>query len=294
MPLVLGTQLGTIKSSRRSARGWIVTLFLLFACAAPLLEAQTSTAVDIKLPGRGTAKSDVLTVYSEMSRSSGVVKSLKKGDALVVAFEIQSSTDHWCKIREAGSSEWLGFAACQQIDRVKPPDFSSYSTSVLLLGEGRRSTSASNSANNQASSVSRTDAVPAPDFTLEDLSGNLFSLSRMRGRAVLLDFWASWCGPCRAEMPVLERLHRQFVERGLLVVGVNVDEPRETAARFIEQQGYTFTVLLDRSFEASMLYDARSLPTLVLVDAEGSVRAYGRGTRSEAELRAGLRRVGLR
>ena len=277
MPLAPGTQLGPIKSSRRSARG-IVTLFLLFACAAPLLEAQTSTAVDIKLPGRGTVKSDVLTVYSDMSRSSGVVKSLKKGDALVVAFEIQSSTDHWCKIREAGSSEWLGFAACQQIDRVKPPDFSS----------------AFNSANNQASSVSRTDAVPAPDFTLEDLSGNLFSLSRMRGRAVLLDFWASWCGPCRAEMPVLERLHRQFVERGLLVVGVNVDEPRETAARFIEQQGYTFTVLLDRSFEASMLYDARSLPTLVLVDAEGSVRAYGRGTRSEAELRAGLRRVGLR
>jgi peroxiredoxin len=277
MPLAPGTQLGPIKSSRRSARG-IVTLFLLFACAAPLLEAQTSTAVDIKLPGRGTVKSDVLTVYSDMSRSSGVVKSLKKGDALVVAFEIQSSTDHWCKIREAGSSEWLGFAACQQIDRVKPPDFSS----------------AFNSANNQALSVSRTDAVPAPDFTLEDLSGNLFSLSRMRGRAVLLDFWASWCGPCRAEMPALERLHRQFVERGLLVVGVNVDEPRETAARFIEQQGYTFTVLLDRSLEASMLYDARSLPTLVLVDAEGNVRAYGRGTRSEAELRADLRRVGLR
>jgi len=212
----------------------------------------------------------------------------------VVAFEIQAGADHWCKIREAGSSEWLGFVACQQLDRVKPPDFSSYSGPVLIVGEGRRSTSASNSADDQASSVSRTDAAPAPDFTLEDLSGNLFSLSTMRGRAVLLDFWASWCGPCRAEMPVLERLHRQFAERGLLVVGVNVNEPRETAARFIEQHGYTFTVLLDRRLEASMLYDARALPTLVLVDAEGNVRAYGQGTRSEAELRADLRRVGLR
>jgi thiol-disulfide isomerase/thioredoxin len=294
MPLGPGTQLGSMNSMHRSALGRIVALFLLFASAAPLLEAQTSTAVDIKLPGRGTVKSEVLTVYSEMSRSSGVVKSLKKGDALVVAFEIQAGADHWCKIREAGSSEWLGFAACQQIDRVKPPDFSDYSGPVLLLGEGRSSTSASNSANDQASSVSQTDATPAPDFTLEDLSGNTFSLSMMRGRAVLLDFWASWCGPCRAEMPVLERLHRQFAKRGLLVVGVNVDEPRETAARFIEQQGYTFTVLLDRRLEASMLYDARALPTLVLVDAEGNVTAYGHGTRTEAELRADLRRAGLR
>jgi hypothetical protein len=95
-------------------------------------------------------------------------------------------------------------------------------------------------------------------------------------------------------MPVLERLHRQFAARGLLVVGVNVEEPRETAARFIEQRGYTFTMLLDRRLEASMLYDARVLPTLVLVDAEGNVKAYCHGTRSEAELRADLRRVGLR
>jgi thiol-disulfide isomerase/thioredoxin len=282
------------KSLRRSALPWVVALFLLFASAAPPLEAQTGTAVDIKLPGRATVKSEVLMVYSEMSRSSGVVKSLKKGDALVVAFEIQAGADHWCKIREAVSSQWLGFVACQQIDRVKPPDFSGYSAPVLILGQGRSSTSASNAANDQTSSVSRTATATAPDFTLEDLSGKRFSLSRMRGRTVLLDFWASWCGPCRAEMPVLERLHRQFAERGLSVVGVNVNEPRETAARFIEQQGYTFTVLLDRRFEASMLYDARALPTLVLVDAEGNVKAYGHGTRSEAELRADLQRVGLR
>jgi len=282
------------KSLRRSALGRVVVLFLLFAAAAPLLEAQISTAVDIKLPGRATVKSEALTVYSEMSRSSSAVKSLKKGDALVVAFEIQAGADHWCKVREVGSSEWLGFVACQQLDRVKPPDFSGSSATVLILGEGRSSTSASNSANDQTSSVSRSATAPAPDFTLEDLSGNPFSLSMMRGRAVLLDFWASWCGPCRAEMPVLERLHRQFAARGLLVVGVNVEEPRETAARFIEQRGYTFTMLLDRRLEASMLYDARVLPTLVLVDAEGNVKAYCHGTRSEAELRADLRRVGLR
>jgi thiol-disulfide isomerase/thioredoxin len=259
-----------------------------------LLEAQTSDAVDIKLPGRATVKGEALSVYSEMSRSSRVVKSLKRGDALVVAFEIQAGTDDWCKIREARSIQWLGFVACQQIDRVKPPDFSNYSGPVLLLGESHSSTSAPSSANDQTSSVSRTDAAAAPDFTLEDLSGKTFSLSMMRGRTVLLDFWASWCGPCRSEMPVLERLHRQFAERGLMVVGVNVEEPRETAARFIEQQGYTFTVLLDRRLEASMLYNARALPTLVLVDAEGNIRAYGHGTRSEAELRADLHRVGLR
>ena len=282
-----------MQSLRPSTLERTIFLFLLFAGAAPLLEAQTSDAVDIKLPARATVKSETLPVYSEMSRSSRVMKSLKKGDALVVAFEIQAGTDDWCKIREARSIQWLGFVACQQIDRVKPPDFSNYSGPVLLLGEGRSTTSSPNSANDQAPSVSRT-AAAAPDFTLEDLSGNTFSLSGMRGRTVLLDFWASWCGPCRSEMPVLERLHRQFAGQGLLVVGVNVDEPRETAARFIEQQGYTFTVLLDRRQEASMLYNARALPTLVLVDAEGNVKAYGRGTRSEAELRADLRRVGLR
>ena len=295
MPPDLGAQPGPVRSLRASALGRTLALFLLFAGAVPLLEAQTSDAVDIKLPGRATVKSETLPVYSEMSRSSRVLKSLKKGDALVVAFEIQAGTDDWCKIREARSIQWLGFVVCRQIDRVKPPDFSNYSGPVLLLGEGSRSpTSASNSTNHQPSTASRTNAAAAPDFTLEDLSGNAFSLSGMRGRTVLLDFWASWCGPCRSEMPVLERLQRQFAGQGLLVVGVNVDEPRETAARFIEQQGYTFTVLLDRRQETAMLYNARALPTLVLVDAEGNVKAYGRGTRSEAELRADLRRVGLR
>ncbi len=289
------TGLGTVMrlwKSRRAAFERIVILFLLFASAASMLEAQSSSAVDIKLPGRATVKSEALTVYSEMSRSSSAVKSLRKGDALVVAFEIQMGADHWCKVREAGSSEWLGFVACQQLDRVTPPDFSGYAGPVLIVG--RSSTSASNSASDQTSSVSRPATAVAPDFTLEDLSGSSFSLSMMRGRAVLLDFWASWCGPCRAEMPVLERLHREFAGRGLLVVGVNVDEPRETAARFIQQQGYTFTVLLDRRLEAAMLYDARALPTLVLVDAEGNVKAYSHGTQSEAEVRADLRRVGLR
>jgi thiol-disulfide isomerase/thioredoxin len=265
-------------------------LLALLLCLGMRADAQANeaTAVDIKLPGHATVKSDTLVVYSEMSHSSETVKTLKKGDALVYGFEIQIHNDDWCKVREAGSSEWIGFVDCEQLDRVKPPSFASFSTIVLRGAPSARPGAG------QSATGANANAVAAPDFTLEDLSGNLVTLSSMKGRPVLLDFWASWCGPCRAEMPVIERLHRDYAQRGLVVIGVDVGEPRDKVARFIEREGYSYTVVLDRDLEAAMLYDARALPTLVVIDGDGNVTAYGHGTRSEAELRANIRRAGLR
>jgi thiol-disulfide isomerase/thioredoxin len=267
-----------------------VALLSVLVCCGAHAAAQTNAtaAVDIKLPGHATVNSETLIVYSEMSHSSDVVKTLKKGDALVYGFEIQIHNDDWCKIREAGSSEWIGFVDCQQIERIKPPSFPSYSTEIL------RGTASGRPSGAQGGGRSSGNAVAAPDFTLQDLAGNSVTLSSLKGRPVLLDFWASWCGPCRAEMPVVERLYRDYAARGLAVIGVDVGESRETVARYIAQQGYSYTVVLDSDLEAAMLYNARALPTLVVIDTDGNVTAYGQGTRSEAELRANIRRAGLR
>jgi len=268
---------------------FVVLLSVLVSCGAhAAAQTNATAAVDIKLPGHATVKSDTLIVYSEMSHSSDVVKTVKKGDALVYGFEIQIHNDDWCKIREAGSSEWIGFVDCQQIERIKPPSFPSYSTEIL------RGTASGRPSGAQGGGRSSGNAVAAPDFTLQDLAGNSVTLSSLKGRPVLLDFWASWCGPCRAEMPVVERLYRDYAARGLAVIGVDVGESRETVARYIAQQGYSYTVVLDSDLEAAMLYNARALPTLVVIDTDGNVSAYGQGTRSEAELRANIRRAGLR
>lgn len=272
----------------------LLALICVFSPACICANAQSSdaAAVDIKLPGHATVKSDALIVYTEMSHSSDPVKTLKKGAAVVYGFEIQIHNDDWCKIREAGTSEWLGFVDCQQIDRLKPPSFPGYSTEFLRGAPSTRPSGGQSGAN--GGSGANANAVAAPDFNLQDLSGNFVSLSSLKGRPVLLDFWASWCGPCRAEMPVVERLHREYASRGLVVIGVDVGESRDTVARFIAQQGYSYTVVLDSDYEAAMLYNARALPTLVVIDTDGNVAAYGQGMRSEGELRANIRRAGLR
>lgn len=278
-------------SARLCCARLLALIFIAACCGGvALAQANDAAAVDIKLPGRATVKSDALIVYSEMSRTSETVKTLKKGDALVYGFEIQIHNDDWCKIREAGTSEWLGFVDCEQLDRVKPPSFFGFSTEVLRGSASSRASGARGGSGGNANG----SAVAAPDFTLQDLSGNFVSLSSLKGRPILLDFWASWCGPCRAEMPVVERLYRDYSARGLAVIGVDVGESRETVARFIGQQGYSYTVVLDSDLEAAMLYNAHALPTLVVIDTDGNVSAYGQGTRSEGELRANIRRAGLR
>src|SRR5262249_23485410 len=85
----------------------------------------------------------------------------------------------------------------------------------------------------------------AASFTLSDLKGKRVSLASLHGKVVLLDFWATWCGPCRMEMPTVAKLHREFKKKGLVVVGVNVGEQADVVSRFLKQGGYDFTVLLD-------------------------------------------------
>ena len=132
----------------------------------------------------------------------------------------------------------------------------------------------------------------APDFTLKTSKGAIVQMKNLRGKVVLLSFWASWCGPCRQEMPVIEKLSHQYHDQGLLVFGVN-DEDRETIRDYIKENGYSFPTLVDEEQEASTLYQVRAIPTTVVIDREGKISSYEIGLSSEAKLRAMLKRLGI-
>jgi thiol-disulfide isomerase/thioredoxin len=132
----------------------------------------------------------------------------------------------------------------------------------------------------------------ATDFGLKDLEGNEVTLSSLRGKVVLLNFWATWCPPCRKELPTIEALHKEFSGKGLVILGVN-DEEKGTVRGFVKQNGYTFPTLLDTKSQAQKAYRAYSIPTLVLIDRQGLIVNHLVGGRGEPELRAALIAAGL-
>ena len=132
----------------------------------------------------------------------------------------------------------------------------------------------------------------APDFTLSDDSGKEVSLSDLRGSVVLLDFWATWCGPCRQVMPALQRLHEEYGEDGLLVYGVNSEEVT-LVDEFLTQNGYTFPTLRDPRNVASMLYRVEGIPTTVLVGRDGVVIEHFVGAHPEQDYRAAVAAAGI-
>ncbi len=118
----------------------------------------------------------------------------------------------------------------------------------------------------------------APDFSLTDLHGGKIGLKQFRGKIILLNFWATWCGPCKEEMPFLETLHRQFKEKDFVLLTVSVDyEGARPVQEFINKQGYTFPVLLDPKSEVLDLYEVKGIPTTFLIDKKGKMigRAIG-------------------
>jgi thiol-disulfide isomerase/thioredoxin len=133
----------------------------------------------------------------------------------------------------------------------------------------------------------------APDFALPIVANAtavaanapLLRLSDLRGRAVLLDFWATWCGPCRAEAPIVDRVSRRWRDRGVVVVGVDTDTPDQGDPRaFAMTHGLTYPIVQDSSGGTSHSYDVDSLPTLVVVSPAGKVVAVRTGVTDDSEL----------
>ena len=114
----------------------------------------------------------------------------------------------------------------------------------------------------------------APDFQLQSLDGQTVSLSGLRGRPVILNFWATWCGPCRLEMPHLQAASEdaRWTEQGLVILAVNLGESTPQVESFMEDNGLSFPVLLDTELEVARLYNASSIPVTYFIDRNGIIR----------------------
>jgi len=125
---------------------------------------------------------------------------------------------------------------------------------------------------------------PAPDFEISYSDGRKVRLSDLRGKPVLVNFWATWCPPCRAEVPEIQRAYEKYKAGGFVVVAVNVQESTSAVAKFMEDFGMTFTVAIDSSGAVGRLYRVSGIPASFFVDRKGIVREIFVGALTAAEL----------
>lgn len=127
------------------------------------------------------------------------------------------------------------------------------------------------------SSASALVGKSAPDFTLKSLTGENLNLNEQKGNIIVLNFWASWCGPCRKEMPILQEFHDQYTDLGVQVWGVNVEQENQAGRDFISKLAVDFPILFDNKNTLSAQYQVDAMPTTAIVDRSGVVRYVFRG-----------------
>ncbi|HEY4644834.1 MAG TPA: TlpA disulfide reductase family protein [Steroidobacteraceae bacterium] len=118
---------------------------------------------------------------------------------------------------------------------------------------------------------------PAPDFNLGARGGKNVALSGLRGQVVMINFWATWCGPCRQEMPLLEQMYKKYKPMGFTLLGVNVEPDPSGAEGWLAETPVSFPILFDRENRVSKLYNVSGMPSSVLIDRKGNVRYLHRG-----------------
>ena len=123
----------------------------------------------------------------------------------------------------------------------------------------------------------KTISGKAPEFTLKSRSGHNLRLSDYRGQVLLINFWASWCGPCRQEMPLLENLYKRYNKLGFTIMGVNVDTDSTKANNYLKDMSVTFPVVYDTTNAVSKSYNVNAMPTTVIVDRNGNMRFLHQG-----------------
>jgi thiol-disulfide isomerase/thioredoxin len=117
----------------------------------------------------------------------------------------------------------------------------------------------------------------APDFQLSSRAGKPVSLAQFKGQVVMLNFWASWCGPCRQEMPLLESIYKKYNRMGFTLLGVNVEPDSQAANEWLKQTPVSFPILYDKDSKVSKLYDVAGMPSTVIIDRSGKLRVLHRG-----------------
>lgn len=149
-----------------------------------------------------------------------------------------------------------------------------YSLIILLFGAGWIGVSAQSAASASSETAFPRKGFNAPDFTAASLEGASLRLKDLRGQAVILNLWASWCPPCKAEMPALQRVYEDYSSRGLVVLAANMtyQDSRDAAAQFVSAHGLTFPILLDEKGEIGGAYQLTALPTTYFIAPDGTIR----------------------
>lgn len=119
--------------------------------------------------------------------------------------------------------------------------------------------------------------VRAPAFSLQSVSGGTVSLAQFKGDVVMINFWASWCGPCRQEMPLLDSIYKQYKDMGFTLLGVNVEPDSGSADAWLKKTPVSYPILFDPKSQVSQLYQVQAMPTTVIIDRQGIVRYVHNG-----------------
>ena len=162
----------------------------------------------------------------------------------------------------------------------------------LLAAQGCAS-SAQNVRNDQNAEQGGLPPAPkvgrmAPDFILLDLDGNAVALSDFRGRAVFINFWATWCPPCRVEMPDIEAIHQGYKNKDVMVIGVDILEAENVVRQYVQQGGFSWTFVIDTTGEVADNYGIIAIPTSFFLDKEGVIRAVDVGAIAERAMESQL------
>lgn len=143
-----------------------------------------------------------------------------------------------------------------------------------------------------ASVTAPISGASAPGFTLPDLEGNSHSLEDYQGRPVIINYWATWCKPCEAEMPALQAVYEKYQDDGLVILAINTTEPPQVITPFVEERGLTFPILLDERSTTAGEYDVGGYPTTYFIDKNGKILAkeFG-GPMTQAFIESQVQRI---
>lgn len=133
------------------------------------------------------------------------------------------------------------------------------------------------------SSLVGASASLAPTFALPSRGGDTVTLDKLKGQVVMINFWASWCGPCRTEMPLLDQMYKRYSSLGFTLLGVNVESDTKDAEKLLQQMPVSFPVLFDKENKVSKLYEVNAMPSTVFIDRKGNVRYLHRGYKNGDE-----------
>lgn len=251
---------------------------------------------------RLVVKEDQVSLRSECSDDSREVASLRQGQALQLRFSIAGGDSRCYSVSaEIDGRIVLGYvsrslvAGAEEFEQARRK--ASVDTQVLVSVISSRLPQESQPREGAAPQPDRPPrgsllGQPAGDFALTDLSRRSVRLASLRGKVVMLNFWASWCGVCRRGMPQLEALHQEFSRRGLVLLGVNGESAR-SARNFVSENGYTFPTVVDSGNKVGNRFRVNAIPTAVVIDREGRIASYLVGLHSEKALRGALARAGL-